>query len=149
MGEDPASANVTRLYSLAATNIAIFTFSLFFLYPRFENGTINPWLFQSALATMGVATFSLVFASLHYYRSSLGGWMSEAEKAQYTRRADRFWAFRVHPGVSGANLDPFRCWAPWCGVLLACTLADVPVLRDPLLPRGPDAAGVKLGGDAV
>lgn len=93
MGEDPASANVTRLYSLAATNIAIFTFSLFFLYPRFENGTINPWLFQSALATMGVATFSLVFASLHYYRSSLGGWMSEAEKAQYTRRADRFWLF--------------------------------------------------------
>ena len=36
MGDDLAAANVNRSYSLAATSIAIFTFMLIFLYPRFE-----------------------------------------------------------------------------------------------------------------
>jgi hypothetical protein len=40
---------------------------------------------------MGVATFSLVFATLHYYRCSLGGRMSDTERTLHARRADRFW----------------------------------------------------------
>jgi hypothetical protein len=91
MVEGLAAANVNRSYSLAATNIAIFTFMLIFLYPKFENATINPLLFQSTLVAMGVATFSLVFAALHYYRSSLGGRTSEADRALHARRGDRFW----------------------------------------------------------
>ena len=35
MGDELATSNVNRSYSLAATSIAIFTFVLFFLYPRF------------------------------------------------------------------------------------------------------------------
>jgi hypothetical protein len=77
MREDLAAVNVTRTYTLAASNIAIFTFMLFFLYPRFE--------------AMGVATFSLVFATLHYYRCSLGGAMNDTDRALHARRADRFW----------------------------------------------------------
>ena len=91
MVEDLAAANVNRSYSLAATNIAIFTFMLIFLYPKFENATINPLLFQSTLVAMGVSTFSLVFASFHYYRSSLGDRLNEAERALHARRADGFW----------------------------------------------------------
>jgi hypothetical protein len=91
MREDLAAVNVTRSYTLAGTNIAIFTFMLFFLYPRFESGRINPVLFQATLIAMGVATFSLVFATLHYYRCSLGGGMSDTERTLYARRADRFW----------------------------------------------------------
>jgi hypothetical protein len=56
--------NVNRSYSLAAPSIAIFTFMLFFLYPRFENGAI---------------------------RSSLGSRIDDAERALYSRRGDRFW----------------------------------------------------------
>jgi hypothetical protein len=51
-----------RLYSLAGTSIAIFTFMLFFMYPRFVNGEINALLFQTTLVVMGVATFSFVFS---------------------------------------------------------------------------------------
>lgn len=91
MREDLAAVNVTRTYTLAASNIAILTFMLFFLYPRFESGRINPVLFQATLIAMGVATFSLVFATLHYYRCSLGGGISETDRALYARRADRFW----------------------------------------------------------
>jgi hypothetical protein len=91
MREDLAAVNVTRSYTLAGTNLAIFTFMLFFLYPRFESGRINPVLFQATLIAMGVATFSLVFATLHYYRCSLGGPMSDTERTLQARRADRFW----------------------------------------------------------
>lgn len=91
MGEDLATANVNRTYVIGGTNIAIFTFILFFLYPRFESGKINPWLFQSTLMAMGVAAFSFVFATLNYYRSSVGGRIREAESAAYARRGDRFW----------------------------------------------------------
>ena len=91
MREDLAAVNVTRSYTLAGTNIAIFTFMLFFLYPRLESGRINPVLFQITLIAMGVATFSLVFATLHYYRCSLGGQISDTERTLHARRADRFW----------------------------------------------------------
>jgi hypothetical protein len=65
MREDVAAVNVTRTYTLAASNITIFTFMLFFLYPRFESGRINAVFFQITLIAMGVAAFSLVFATLH------------------------------------------------------------------------------------
>ena len=48
-------------------------------------------LFQATLIAMGVATFSLVFATLHYYRCSLGGAMNDTDRALHARRADRFW----------------------------------------------------------
>ena len=41
MREDVAAVNVTRTYTLAASNIAIFTFMLFFLYPRFESAQVH------------------------------------------------------------------------------------------------------------
>ena len=91
MCDDLASANVNRTYSLAAMSIAIFTFMLFFLYPRFRNGEVNPWMFQSTLIVMGVATFCFVFASIHFYSASLCSRFDEAERSRYARRADRLW----------------------------------------------------------
>ena len=91
MGDDLAASNVNRAYSLAATSIAIFTFMLFFLYPRFASGEINALLFQATLVVMGVATFSFVFSSFYYYCASLGGPIESAERELYSRRGDRFW----------------------------------------------------------
>src|SRR5262245_30106222 len=91
MSDQVATHNVNRSYSLAATSIAIFTFMLFFLYPRFASGEINALLFQATLVVMGVATFSFVFASFYYYCSSLGSRIDDAVRAVYSRRADRFW----------------------------------------------------------
>ncbi len=91
MGDELATSNVNRSYSLAATSIAIFTFMLFFMYPRFARGEINALLFQATLVVMGVATFSFVFASFYYYCASLGSRIDDSEGARYSRRADRFW----------------------------------------------------------
>lgn len=102
MGDELAATNVTRAYSLAATSIAIFTFTLFFLYPRFASGEIKPFLFQATLLALGVATFSFVLASLHYYLASLGGGIDDAERATYSRRGDRLWLL----GYTLLFLDP-------------------------------------------
>jgi hypothetical protein len=96
-----ANANVNRSYTLAATCIAIFTFTMIFLYPRFASGEVNPLLFQATLAVMGVATFSFVFSSLLYYRCSIGP-QDEMERALYSRRGDRFWLL----GYTLLFLDP-------------------------------------------
>lgn len=91
MADELAAANVNRSYTLAASSIAIFTFTLFFLYPRFVSGEANALLFQATLVDMGVATFSFVFASLYYYRSSLGSRFDDASRTLYSWRGDRFW----------------------------------------------------------
>jgi hypothetical protein len=102
MGDELATSNVNRSYSLAATSIAIFTFILIFLYPRFASGEANALLFQVTLVVMGVATFSFVFASFYYYSSSLGSRIDDAERALYSRRGDRFWLL----GYTLLFLDP-------------------------------------------
>jgi hypothetical protein len=102
MGDDLAAANANRSYSLAATSIAIFTFLLVFLYPRFASGEVNGVLFQATLVVMGVATFSFVFASLCYYATSLGGRLDGAARARCARRGDRFWLL----GMTLLFLDP-------------------------------------------
>jgi hypothetical protein len=102
MADELASANVNRTYSLAATCIAIFTFMLIFLYPKFASGEVDPLMFQVTLVVMGVATFSFMFASFFYYGSSLGGRIDEDERALYSRRGDRFWLV----GYTLLFLDP-------------------------------------------
>ena len=101
MDDGLAAANVGRSYSLAGTSIAIFTFMLFFLYPKFLSGDVNAVLFQATLVVMGVATFSFVFATLYYYCASVGR-IDDARRALYSRRADRFWLL----GYTLLFLDP-------------------------------------------
>ncbi|BCT93606.1 hypothetical protein LYSHEL_26310 [Lysobacter helvus] len=91
MTDELAAANVNRSYQLAASSIAIFTFLLFFLYPKFASGQIDAWSYQISLIVMGVATFSFAFSSFYYYAASLGGRIEDAERARYARRGDRAW----------------------------------------------------------
>jgi hypothetical protein len=126
MGDDLAAANVNRSYSLAATSIAIFTFVLLFLYPKFASGQINAWLFQVTLVVMGVATFSFTFASFYYYASSLGG-IDDAERALYSRRGDHFWLFGyillfLDPTLVLLSIGLFAVAAAWFGLWLVFLL---------------------------
>jgi hypothetical protein len=91
VADELAAANVNRSYQLAASSIAIFTFLLFFLHPKFAAGQVDAFAFQATLTVMGVATFSFAFSSFYYYGASLGGRIEDVERAQYSRRGDRFW----------------------------------------------------------
>lgn len=102
MGHDLAAANVNRSYQLGATTIAIFTFMLIFLYPRFASGEVNAVLFQATLIVMAVAAFSFVFTTFFYYGASLTDRFAESERRSYGRLGDRFWLL----GYSLLLLDP-------------------------------------------
>ena len=91
MPDDLAAANVNRAYQLAASSIAIFTFQMLFLYPRFVSGDIDPRPFQATLIVMGGATFSFAFASFYYYGASLGARIDDATRTHHSRQGDRFW----------------------------------------------------------
>ena len=102
MGDELATANVNRSYQLAGTGIAIFTFTLGFLYPRFVSGDIDGTLFEAALVVLGVATFAYLLAAFHYYGSSIGRRISDAERAVLSRRGDWLWLI----GMTLVFLDP-------------------------------------------
>lgn len=91
MSDGLAAANVNRSYQLAASSIAIFTFLLIFLYPRYVSGDVDALPFQATLIVMGVATFSFAFASFYYYGASLGDRVGDAERIGYARRGDQIW----------------------------------------------------------
>jgi hypothetical protein len=92
MPEDLANNNANRSYSMAATSIAIFTFMLVFLFPRYETGDIDGLLFQSALVVMGLATFSSVLASVNYYGAMLSDRFDATTRTRYARRGDLLWS---------------------------------------------------------
>ena len=124
MGDDLAASNVNRTYSLSAMSVAIVTFMLIFLYPRYANDEVNPVLFQVTLVVMAGATFSLVFAAFHYYAASLGHRADEVALAQLGRRADRFWLLGysllfLAPGLVLLTVDPLFVGGVWLVLWLA------------------------------
>jgi hypothetical protein len=126
MGEDLATANINRSYSLAATSIAIFTFTLFFLYPRFVSGEADRFLFQATIVVMGVATFSFVFSSFCYYCSSTGRF-PDSERASFARRGDRFWLLGYNllllaPSMILFSIGLFAVGSVWLALWLAYLL---------------------------
>jgi|SRR2546422_2570197 len=91
MNRENANLDVSRIVTLVGTSIAIFTFLLFFLYPRYKDGTIDPTLFQFSLIVIGFAIFSLVIAGLYFYTVTLPWPVTSDEAASLRRRGDKFW----------------------------------------------------------
>ena len=91
MANENANLDVSRVVTLVGTSIAIFTFLLFFLYPRFSSGEIDSILFQVTLVVIGVAIFSLVYAGLFFYLLTLPYSRNAAESLAIQRKGDLFW----------------------------------------------------------
>src|SRR5207247_10754572 len=91
VGNETANLDVSRVVTLVGTSIAIFTFLLFFLFPRFASGAIDPTLFQSTLPVIRVAIFSLVYAVLFFYTLTLPYYLNIAARAALQRNGDRLW----------------------------------------------------------
>lgn len=123
MSEDVAGSNVNRAYSLAATCIAIFTFTMIFLYPRYASGEVDGLPFQATLIVLGLATFSFVFATLQYYAISRASGADRPRSARDTRHADRMWVagytlLFFAPSVVLASVRLWLVAAVWFGLWL-------------------------------
>jgi len=91
LDKDLAAANVNRSYQLTAISIAIFTFMLGFLYPRYASGDVNVLLFQAVFVVMGVATFSFVFSAFCFYGLSMQDRFDDGRRASYSRYGNILW----------------------------------------------------------
>jgi O-antigen/teichoic acid export membrane protein len=85
-----ATSNVNRAATLVGSSMAVFTFLLFFLYPRFSSGQIDPMLFQITLALIVFTIFSFGFSGLYYYGLVGISKLSTDKKQSYFRRANMF-----------------------------------------------------------
>ena len=134
MNAELAAANVNRAYQLAASSIAIFTFLLFFLYPRFVSGDVDAVPYQATLIVMGVATFSFAFSSFYYYGASLAGRLTTPRGPNISVAAIAL-AARMRAIVPRPEHDPvYRQAAPRRGRVVRAA-AGVCRVRDPQFPR--------------
>ena len=115
MADDLAAANVNRSYQLAASSIAIFTFLLFFLYPKFVSGEANPWSFQTALVVMGVAMAVFVVFT------GILGWIRQYLVLHTGNRVD---------AVLGAIRDYSGTYAPGLALFTTAFVAGTIVLLE-------------------
>jgi hypothetical protein len=99
---DIANSNVNRNITLAGTSVAIFTFLLFFLYPRYSSGDINPVLFQFTLAIIVSVIFSLVISATYYYGTTLTLSLPDGQGTPIFGKAEAFWLM----GYSLLLLEP-------------------------------------------
>jgi len=102
MGLDLANSNVNRNITLAGTSVAIFTFLLFFLYPRYFSGDIDPILFQFTLAIIVSVIFSLVISATYYYGTTLTLSLPNGQGTAIFGKAEAFWLI----GYSLLLLEP-------------------------------------------
>jgi hypothetical protein len=102
MSLDLANSNVNRNITLAGTSIAIFTFLLFFLYPRYSSGEIDPILFQFTIAIIVSVIFSLVISATYYYGTTLALSLPGGEGTAVFGKAEAFWLI----GYSLLLLEP-------------------------------------------
>ena len=91
MSLDIANSNVNRNITLAGTSVAIFTFLLFFLYPRYFSGEIDAILFQFTLAIIVSVIFSLVISALYYYGTTLTLSLRPEQATTIFGKAEAFW----------------------------------------------------------
>ena len=102
MSLDIANSNVNRNITLAGTSVAIFTFLLFFLYPRYFSGDIDPILFQFTLAIIVSVIFSLVISATYYYGTTLTLSLPDGQGTAIFGKAEAFWLI----GYSLLLLEP-------------------------------------------
>jgi hypothetical protein len=91
MSLEIASSNVNRNITLAGTSVAIFTFLLFFLYPQYRSGAIDPALFQFTIAVIVTVIFSLVISVLYYYARVVEEYIRREQLTSLLGMPDAFW----------------------------------------------------------
>lgn len=92
MDLDLAAANVNRAGTLVGSTIAIFAFLLFFLYPRYSSGQIDPILFQLTLTIIVLTILTFSLSGLFYYRIGVLK-LNSAKKRTSMQRGALFWLF--------------------------------------------------------
>ena len=97
---DLVASNLTRATTLIGSSMAVLTFLLFFLFPRYANGQIDPILFHVTVSLVVLAIFSFGFSGICYYAIIGIPKMDSTRKLVYARRGDVFFVLGILFAVS-------------------------------------------------
>ncbi len=98
-GLDLANSNVNRTVGLVSSSLAILTFILFFLYPSYSSGRINPILFQTTLILMVLTIFCFGFSGLYFYGITRDSTMTSAKARAFLQRGEMFFVLGLLFGL--------------------------------------------------
>jgi hypothetical protein len=84
---ETAKRNAYVMPGIAGTCVAIFTFLLFFLYPRLLSGEVNPILFRLTVGVIVLTMFFFMYAGSYYY--TFVGSLARDDKRRSTAYIDR------------------------------------------------------------
>jgi len=128
---DLAAANVNRAGTLVGSTMAVFTFLLFFLYPRYFSGQIDPVLFQVTLTIIILTILTFSLSGLFYYRIGVLK-LSSSKKRTSMQRGALFWLLGTLFIVLEPALILFTVGLTAVGIvaLIAWLLYTLVTLRD-------------------
>jgi len=128
---DLAAANVNRAGTLVGSTIAVFTFLLFFLYPRYSSGQIDPILFQLTLTVIILTILTFSLSGLYNYRIGVLK-LNTAKKRASMQRGALFWLFGTLLVILEPALILFTVGLTAVGIvaLIAWLLYTLATLRD-------------------
>ena len=128
---DLATANVNRAGTLVGSTIAVFTFLLFFLYPRYSSGQIDPILFQLTLTVIILTILTFSLSGLYNYRIGVLK-LNTAKKRASMQRGALFWLFGTLLVILEPALILFTVGLTAVGIvtLIAWLLYTLATLRD-------------------
>jgi len=128
---DLAAANVNRAGTLVGSTMAVFTFLLFFLYPRYSSAQIDPVLFQVTLTIIILTILTFSLSGLFYYRIGVLK-LSSSKKRTSMQRGALFWLLGTLFIVLEPALILFTVGLTAVGIvaLIAWLLYTLVTLRD-------------------
>lgn len=106
------ASNLNRAVTLIGSTLAIFTFVLFFLYPRYIANQLNSLLFQVTLTTTLLSIFLFGFAGVNYFEALGAPKTSVARKRILVQRGDTMFVLALLTGTAMPALILFTINIP-------------------------------------
>ena len=97
---DLVGSNLNRSVTLVGANLAVFTFTLFFLYPRYASGQVNGVLFQMTLASTLLAIFLFGICGVCYFEVVGVAKASLERKRMLVKRGDTLFVLSLLLGTA-------------------------------------------------
>ena len=119
---DLCAANLNRTVSLIGSNLAIFTFVLVFLFPRYASDQLNGILFQVTRAASLLAVFLFVISGVSYFEAIALAKLSMARKRSLIRRGDSTFVMGLMMSTAMPVLILFTLSGLFVVAMIACGL---------------------------
>jgi len=116
---DYVTSNLNRSVALIGSNLAIFTFVLIFLFPRYASNQLNGVLFQATLTSSFLAIFLFGIAGVHYFEVVAMAKAIVETKMQLVRRGDLLFVVSLLLATAEPALILFTLGLTGVGIIAA------------------------------